>query len=1593
MLRDGGKRRTGLAVVAAVLMAGLFGCATPSGQPEASPSSLVFGSTAIGATATADVVITNVAASGALTIESTGISGPDAAMFADQFDDDGAVTLDPGASSTVTVEFTPTAAGPRSATLQFNHSGPSPLNVPLSGTATSTDPGSTPLLAEPSSMSFPPTTVGQTASQVLVLRNGAVSGSLLIDATQMVGADVGMFSDDFDDEAPRALGPGESVSLAVTFTPTASGTRTAALRVTHTGTNTPLVVPLTGNAAPSGEHTVLYRVDAGGPAVPGAAGSPAWSEDSLAVPSTYGNTAVAGNRVTTWTAPVDTTHPSVPAGTPTKIFQSERWDVAASPNLAYSFPVPAGLAVEARLYFGEMEPAAQVVGGRVFDVRVEGTTAIRDLDVFARVGANRGLMLAAPAVSDGSIDISFVAGVGNPAVKAVEIVTTSTDVPPWLAASPSSVDFASATVRQTSTQYVALTNVGSGGSLTVSSTAIAGPDAKMFADRFDDATPVTLGPGQSVTVPVVFLPTATGTRSARLSVTHSGSSSPLVIPLTGTATTPTSTTNPPFGRSILSGTTVTAPTSLQFGPDGRLYVAQMDGSIKVLTVTRNAANNYAVTATETINLVRSLPNRNDNGTLNPSVTSRLVTGLLVAGTADHPQIYVVSSDPRIGAGTSGTDLDLDTNSGILSRLTRTASGWQKVDLVRGLPRSEENHTGNGLALDPAGNTLLIAYGGNTNKGAPSHNFANLPEFALSAAILSVDLDAIGNATYDLPTLDDEDRPGSPDTNDPFGGNNGKNQARLVPGGPVQVHSPGFRNPYDLVLTSSGSLYTIDNGGNAGWGGTPQPDSASGTCTNDLREGTDTDSDTLIRVTGRGFYGGHPNPTRANRVNTFNATNAQSPVAAGDPIECDYRTEAERGAMASFAFSTNGLDEYTDSAFGNAMRGDLIAASHNDAIYRIQLSDDGSAVTSSTVLFSSAAQLPLDVTALGPDDPFPGTIWVADFLGNSVVAFEPEGFNCTGGDDVALDEDGDGFTNADEIDNGTNPCSPADRPPDADGDHLSDLNDPDDDNDGLQDTSDPFAVDAANGRSTSLPIVLTWDNDAPQAGGLLGLGFTGLMTNGSSNYATLYDPGRMTAGGAAGVVTVDEVTDGEALGTTNTQEYGFQFGVDADDTTSPFVIHTRLPAPFSGSSPSGDQSYGVFIGTGDQDNYLKLVVAANGGAGGFRLVNEQAGTPSTVAVSGPHWPGPSVVDLFLRVDPIAGTAQASYALDGAAPSAIGGLQSLPGSWFTGSTGPAIGLVSTSAGPAPPFPATWDFLAVQPAGVGSLPPSATIAVGAPALNSSTFTSGSFRITNSSAAGHQIASVRFDLSTSLLPDLVFDPDGSAGDTVAKGFTVDSNPGVGSIGHSYGGAHDGGFDVLSTTFTDFGPGETLTFSLDVDPTSIRGASAPGPGESGSVSGLELTGASVTVTYEDGTSQTGSLFRTAGSLGQSQIRLDGTSRPTPSLAVVGIASTPATVSQLNHVIRVSGTPGASVRLLATEAALFTGGLPGGGFDIDPYEANSVVAVTETAASIGPTGSVDIPVTLRSSVAGGGNNRFVAVVDASGATGPTSELVVLQLQP
>ncbi len=761
----------------------------------------------------------------------------------------------------------------------------------------------------------------------------------------------------------------------------------------------------------------------------------------------------------------------------------------------------------------------------------------------------------------------------------------------------------------------------------------------------------------------------------------------LAIAAGGLAGAPSASAQVAFGKSSLSGFSTARPTSLQFGPDKRLYVSDQGGQIKAYSVIRTGANDYRVTGTEAIDLVAQMPNRNDSGAIVAGVTGRLITGIAVTGTAASPVVYVVSSDPRI----TPEEDNVDSNSGVLSKLVKGPGGWSKTDLVRGLPRSEENHTSNGLALSPDGGTLFIGQGGNTNKGAPSPFFANLPEYALSGAVLSVNLAAVQGG-YDLPTLN---RPAGAS---PFGGEGGLHQAKLVPGGPVQVHAPGFRNPYDVVVTAAGKLFAVDNGANAAYGNTPI------NCSNTPNDGGTSERDSLHHIPGAGYYGGHPNPTRANTANTFNG---QTPVPAGNPVECTYKSPGtstgagkENGNLVTFGSSTNGLTEYTASNFGGALKGDLLAASWDDKIWRIDLNAAGTGLAnglaSKTDLVSAATngKLPLDVTAVGDNGAFPGTVWYTDILSGQVYVLEPAdyggaAFSC----DLAVpDGDGDGFSTADETRNGTNPCSAADTPPDFDGDKQSDRSDPDDDGDGLPDPVDVFARDRLNGLGTRLPVDLNWENDNRDLGGILGLGFTGLMANGVTDYLDQYDPENMTPGGAAGVVVIDEVDPGDAFGPTNTQRYGFQFGVDAAPANGPFTVTTRIQSPFAKVALQGSQSMGVFLGTGDQDNYVKVVTSAQGG-GGVQAVSEVAKAASGTRVP-LALPGPGAVDLVLRVDPASGTVQPGFSVNGGPLALAGGPLKVPTSWFTDCTrGLAVGLISTSA-QGQPFPATWDFLRVTP-----------------------------------------------------------------------------------------------------------------------------------------------------------------------------------------------------------------------------------------------------------------------------------------------------------
>lgn len=810
-----------------------------------------------------------------------------------------------------------------------------------------------------------------------------------------------------------------------------------------------------------------------------------------------------------------------------------------------------------------------------------------------------------------------------------------------------------------------------------------------------------------------------------------------------------------FTMSQLKNVNLANPTSLQFGPDGKLYISQQDGQIRIITIQRNGPNDYTATNTETITLVRDIPNHNDDGTNHPA-KKRQVTGILVDGDASNPIIYIASSDARIGAGSFG-DVNLCTNSGIISKLYKENGHWTKIDLVRGLPRSEENHATNGLVK--YGDKLLVCQGGGTNAGAPSALWTYVTEYALAAAILVVDLAAVeamqtkidptgkNPYKYDIPTLDDPTRPNNPDgsdVNDPWGGNDGLNQAKIVPGGPVQIFAGGFRNPYDIVITKhpsrSGRVYSIDNGPNRNWGGYPVKE--NGTVTNNYPEG-EPGSLTVNNLDGMeyignintykpgDYYAGHPTPIRANpsgaglftndpisgskwRINKPDLPVDWPPVPESmkDPREADYYnagTAADKSVIY-FEQSTNGMCEYLYS--GNAMYGDILAVGYEGDIFRIKMTDDPTAVRNNQMPnrvnmdkgWSIGDAKPLDITAQGDGEIFAGTIWIASWGKSRIDIFEPGAeIECNSGPNSPNDDDLDGYSNDEETKSGTDPCNGADKPTDFDGDLIGDFLDDDDDNDGIKDIVDLYVRDRDNGASTTIPTHYALFNYDPGTG-FFGLGFTGLMSNYKTDYLNMFDPYNMIAGGAAGALTLEDVTPGDAYEDINTQMNAFQFGINVDKYSGTYMVSAAiLPSYFNATTPKDDQSQGIYIGNGDQDNYIKLVLNSNGGKGGIALVTEVNGKATTVQNDLPTSTIPTGPVIFqFYIDPESATvypmyqiAKSSYSFDPITASGRtkGAIQRLD-------TTLAVGIISTSRNANETFNATWDYIEVKPAIISSI-----------------------------------------------------------------------------------------------------------------------------------------------------------------------------------------------------------------------------------------------------------------------------------------------------
>ncbi len=125
-----------------------------------------------------------------------------------------------------------------------------------------------------------------------------------------------------------------------------------------------------------------------------------------------------GGSVYSSTAPISAT-------TSDPLYRSERWG-----TFTYDIPVVNG-AYEVVLHFAEVYWSA--AGQRVFDVRVEGSLAVNDLDIFSRVGQNAALRQSvSTVVSDGRLTLEFISVVDAAKISAIELIPTAAPAAPTM---------------------------------------------------------------------------------------------------------------------------------------------------------------------------------------------------------------------------------------------------------------------------------------------------------------------------------------------------------------------------------------------------------------------------------------------------------------------------------------------------------------------------------------------------------------------------------------------------------------------------------------------------------------------------------------------------------------------------------------------------------------------------------------------------------------------------------------------------------------------------------------------------------------------------------------------------------------------------------------------------------------------------------------------------------------------------------------------------------------------------------------------------------------------------------------------------------
>ena len=218
----------------------LSGTGTTS-QISLSAISLTFPTQTVGTTSTAQMVTVNNTGTGSVSIAGVSLTGANPGDFAQS--NNCGNSLAAAASCTISLTFTPTSPGARTAGLSISDSASgSPQTVSLAGTG-----GGASLSLTATSLTFGAQTLGTTSAAQPVTLSNTGTAAMSITSVAVSGTNAGDFSQ--TNTCPSSLPAGGNCNVSVTFAPTAIGSRSASVTITDNAPGSPQAISLSGTGS------------------------------------------------------------------------------------------------------------------------------------------------------------------------------------------------------------------------------------------------------------------------------------------------------------------------------------------------------------------------------------------------------------------------------------------------------------------------------------------------------------------------------------------------------------------------------------------------------------------------------------------------------------------------------------------------------------------------------------------------------------------------------------------------------------------------------------------------------------------------------------------------------------------------------------------------------------------------------------------------------------------------------------------------------------------------------------------------------------------------------------------------------------------------------------------------------------------------------------------------------------------------------------------------------------------------------------------------------------------------------------------------